>query len=174
MISIEGHGDDVICVEGTVREEFTYHNPGGSGDLILFSDGTLLRVMFDPDGTGNWRITPVQVGTAGLHIEQTTGEEGTDVATLTGPVRWVARGDVYHLTTEPALPRSWADLFAALTLLASGQSDTISPLHCESGQLTVMADPDKFTADELAVLDKLGFTATAGAPTFTSTRFGAA
>ncbi len=180
MIVIEGHSDDVITVAGDLEEEFTYKDSGGGGDLVAFGDGTLLRIVFDPDGTGNWRITPVQRGTATLVIEQTTGEDGTDRATLTGPVRWVARGDQHHLVQGggPALPPAWSDLLTALTLLARGQSNDISPFNCSHDQLAVMADPANFTPEEVARLATLGFDAgrrgSDSEGTFTSSRFGSA
>lgn len=59
--------------------------------------------------------------------------------------------------TAESTPQAWADLLEALTLLARHQSNDISPFHCEHDTLTVMADPEKFTAEELARLDKLGF-----------------
>lgn len=82
------------------------------------------------------------------------------------------------MTTPATLPKAWADLLEALTLLATHQNNEVSPLHCEHDQLTVMADPFAFTADELARLERLGFRA--GAPgsdsegTFYSFRFGSA
>lgn len=71
------------------------------------------------------------------------------------------------------LPKAWVDLIEALTLLAEHQNNEISPLHCEHDQLTVMADPAAFTADELARLDELGFHAGTD-ETFYSFRYGSA
>lgn len=62
---------------------------------------------------------------------------------------------------EPAgqdeLPEAWADLIKAVTLLARGQTDDISPFHCEHDELWVQADPEKFTPEEIAQLDEWGF-----------------
>lgn len=58
---------------------------------------------------------------------------------------------------EPTMPKAWTDLLEALALLATHQSNDISPLHCEHDQLTVMADPSAFNPEELARLDELGF-----------------
>lgn len=107
MLVITGASDDLIEVDGDLVEEFTYQNED-DGDLIAFSDGTLLRVKFSPDGTGNWRITPVHRGAAKLAIEQTDGEDSTDRATLDGDVRWVCQGGQHHLVkqanAQPATP----------------------------------------------------------------------
>lgn len=61
-------------------------------------------------------------------------------------------------STEPE-PRgdAWGDLIKGLTLLRRSQPDTISPLHCEHDELWVMADPEDFTAEEIAQLDRWGF-----------------
>lgn len=97
-IVITGASDDVIEVDGDIREEFTYHNDKDeNGDLLAFSDGTILRIVFARFGV--WRITPVARGTAALHIEQQTEDEGTDTATLTGDIRWVAHA-LTHATRK--------------------------------------------------------------------------
>ncbi len=80
--------------------------------------------------------------------------------------------------TNPDMPKAWADLIHGLTMLARHQNNDISPFNCTHDQLTVMADPAKFTAEEIAYLDELGFHA--GKPgseneeTFYSFRFGSA
>ncbi len=96
-VIITGSSDDLIEVDGDIRKEFTYRyeTPKGHGpasDILAFSDGTVLRIAFDPDGSGNWRITPLAQGTATLTVVQSTEEEGTDTATLDGDIRWVVHG----------------------------------------------------------------------------------
>lgn len=94
MITVYGHSDDLIEVEGAISEEFTYTDPDepGIGDLLAFSDGTILRIEYTVAGT--WRITPVVHGSAELSIQQTSeSSDGySDVATLVGDVRWVVQG----------------------------------------------------------------------------------
>lgn len=96
MLVIEGGSDDVIVVSGDLEEEFQYSN-STDGDLLAFSDGTLLRIAFDPDRSGNWRITPLLRGTAWLTIEQADSRGVTDRATLDGPIGWVVQGLQHHL-----------------------------------------------------------------------------
>lgn len=72
------------------------------------------------------------------------------------------------------MPKAWADLIEGPTMLAEHQNNSISPFHCEHDELTVMADPEAFTAEELALLDELGFTPSSVDETFTSYRFGSA
>lgn len=94
-ITVSGASDDTIEISGDIEEEFPWQKPGygqPSGDILAFSDGTVLRITFDPDGSGNWRITPLARGTALLTVEQTTGEDSTDKATLDGEVSWVVHG----------------------------------------------------------------------------------
>lgn len=96
QVTLSGASDDLIEVDGDIREEFNYlKNDEDDGAVLGFSDGTVLRIKFDADGDGNWRITPLIRGTAVLEIEQTTGEDGTDVATLDGEVGWVVHGLAY-------------------------------------------------------------------------------
>lgn len=71
------------------------------------------------------------------------------------------------------MPEAWADLIHGLTMLARHQTNDISPCNCGHDELTVMADPAKFSAAELDHLNELGFLpGTDG--TFTSFRFGSA
>ncbi|MEV5211245.1 hypothetical protein AB0K35_27615 [Micromonospora sp. NPDC053740] len=88
-VVITGASDDLIEVDGDIREEFTYKNDN-EGDLLAFSDGTLLHVAFGRFGV--WRITPLVQGSAKLTIVQQADYEGTDTATLDGDVRWVVHG----------------------------------------------------------------------------------
>lgn len=76
--------------------------------------------------------------------------------------------------TEPATPpKAWADLIQGLKILATAQSNEISPLHCEHDRLTVMATPDAFTPEELDQLEDMGFLPGED-QTFYSFRFGSA
>jgi len=70
-------------------------------------------------------------------------------------------------------PQAWRDLINALTMLASrAHPDCISPCHCENDVLTVMADPEEFTPEELIQLSEWGFEAGPDDGTFTSWRYG--
>jgi hypothetical protein len=88
MIRVEGASDDLIEIGGDISEEFYLQND--KGDLLAFSDGTVLRIEFgDP-----WRITPIVRGNAALTILLAAehDDEGTDVATLDGDIAWVVHG----------------------------------------------------------------------------------
>jgi hypothetical protein len=75
---------------------------------------------------------------------------------------------------DRSMPPAWQDLINAITLLARGQSDDISPLHCEHDQLTVMSDPEAFTDEEIEQLKIWGFHAENEDGVFYSFRYGSA
>lgn len=73
------------------------------------------------------------------------------------------------------LPEAWRQLIEGLALLAQHPTSKISPLHCEHDELTVLANPAKFTPEELEHLGTLGFRTTAeDEEVFVSYRFGSA
>jgi hypothetical protein len=89
-VTVYGASDDLIEVEGDIREEFPCRDDS-EDNLLAFSDGTVLRVAFDEDGI--WRLTPVVTGSAALtHVFGQDDREHTDKATLDGDVRWVVYG----------------------------------------------------------------------------------
>lgn len=50
----------------------------------------------------------------------------------------------------------WEDLIVGLSILRRHQTGPF-PTHCEHDELWVMSDPTKYSGEELAELDKLGF-----------------
>jgi hypothetical protein len=194
-ITISGASDGTIVVElnGKAVEEFT-HVDDEQGDLVTVSDGTVIRVHFDSDGTGNWRITPVRRGSAPMAIEQTIGDDGTGRAIIEGPIVWVAHGNAIYTVPDAVapevigpdtlsisrkvLPDAWADLLEALIMLAPCYSDDTSPFNCTNDELAVNAEPSRFTDADLDRLEVLGFLAgmpgTESEGTFRSARFGSA
>lgn len=89
--TLTGHSNDLIELDGDIREEFSYSDQP-EGDLLGFSDGTLLRIRFDDDGI--WRINPVRMGPGLTSITQGSDDDGTDTAVLTD-VTWVLHGTSY-------------------------------------------------------------------------------
>ncbi len=91
-VEITGYSDDCIEIDGDLREEW-YSHEGGSH--LAFSDGTVLHIDFDPDGSGNWRIRRIKTGTAGYALTEASDDDEdvyTDTVTLTGDIRWVVHG----------------------------------------------------------------------------------
>lgn len=99
VVTIYGSSDDLIEIDGDIREEFPYVERGigqMAGDLLAFSDGTVLRIEYTDAGV--WRLTRVARGTAALVIEQAVEADAksySDRATLTGEVSWVVQGISY-------------------------------------------------------------------------------
>lgn len=90
-ITVHGASDDLIEVEGDIREEFS----GGPSntDLLAFSDGTVLQITYGKSGV--WRINLAAAGTATVNIVQAPlndDDNYSDRATLDGDIRWVVRG----------------------------------------------------------------------------------
>jgi hypothetical protein len=92
-ITVYGASDDLIEIDGDISEEFTLRNDAPEvGDLLAFSDGTILRIGYTPRGV--WRITPLVRGAAELTIEQAPENDDSnysDRATLSGAA-WVVQG----------------------------------------------------------------------------------
>lgn len=93
MLKIYGASDDLIEIEGDIREEF---NPSDADEpsLLAFSDGTLLQIQYGAGRLGFWRITPLTYGTAKYSKTEATNEDDdySDVVTLDGDIKWVVCG----------------------------------------------------------------------------------
>lgn len=124
--------------------------------------GTLSACPYDTDGDGNCgrRYCPDCGGKPPVLLKETPMPD-LDIAAHAAP-----------------LPPAWRNLLIGLTILAKHPGNPISPFHCEHDQLSVMADPADFTADELEYLAELGFRAGRSGSddegTFYSTRYGSA
>jgi hypothetical protein len=57
VVEVYGASDDLIEVEGDIREEFNILGAPEAGSVLAFSNGVVLRVRFGLEGV--WRITPV-------------------------------------------------------------------------------------------------------------------
>jgi hypothetical protein len=92
-ITIYGASDDLIEVEGDIREEFNWIPDGDETRLIAVSDGTLLRVRYDDDGI--WRLSRVASGSAKFQkIEGDAEKDTPDRVTLSGVgIKWVVFGE---------------------------------------------------------------------------------
>jgi hypothetical protein len=90
IINIRGHSDDIIICDGDLHEEFYPSNQGG---YLGFSDGTLVRVMYDHEGC--WRISRVVRGQGWFTITKIGDPDNdySDHVTLQGDIRWVVFGE---------------------------------------------------------------------------------
>lgn len=95
-VTIYGASDDLIEIEGDIREEFT--PPYDEEALLAFSDGTVLRMRYSAQGV--WRIVPVMSNSEGpyrgeLVIEQApenNEDNYSDRATILADIFWVVMG----------------------------------------------------------------------------------
>jgi hypothetical protein len=102
---VYGASDDLVEVEGDVREEFNPKHDDKPSYLAV-SDGTVLRITYD----GQWHISRVAEGAAEYAHDAATAEDGdpredgspcySDRVTLTGagdlPLAWVVFGDRFE------------------------------------------------------------------------------
>jgi len=101
-VKIYGASDDLIEVEGDIRDELSAYDLD-DGAAVACSDGTLLGVSYD----GRWRFTLISKGSASFDKIEATEDEGSrpdgtpaysDVVVLDGHISWVA------LTTKVVRP----------------------------------------------------------------------
>lgn len=71
-VTIYGASDDLIEIDGDLREEFNAYDED-EGVYVAFSDGTILRVKYDEDGC--WRITPTFLGRASYFKTEAMGAD---------------------------------------------------------------------------------------------------
>ena len=92
-VTVYGASDDLIEIEGDIREEFSWIPDGDETRLLAFSDGTLLRVAYDSDGI--WRLNKVAGGAAQFSkVEGDAQKDTPDSVTLSGvEIKWVALGE---------------------------------------------------------------------------------
>lgn len=103
-VTIYGASDDLIEIEGDIREEWSPPEDGPA--LLAFSDGTVLRIEFERDGT--WRIAQIKQGSAEYtHVPSVGDDDYSDRVTLSGDIggtiAWVVLGT--NITSSKASAR---------------------------------------------------------------------
>jgi hypothetical protein len=92
QIKIYGASDDLIEIEGDIREEFEYWS--NYKNYFAFSDGTLLQIEYCDDGI--WRIKRIVAGSLDFTNEEAADADAySDVVTLSGNVKklWIVYGN---------------------------------------------------------------------------------
>ena len=105
-VRVYGASDDLIEVEGDLREEFNAYDLE-DGAVLAFSDGTVLRAVYDDDGC--WRLTRLAEGRGlmrkieafdladeGLKHPGTDVPGYSDLVTLEADIEWVVFGPTFH------------------------------------------------------------------------------
>lgn len=92
-VTIYGRSDDLIEVDGDIREEWSPEHDD-QPTFLAFSDGTVLSVRYG-EHDACWRIALVHKGSAEFKKTEGTEDDGGDYSdrvTLTGDIRWVVLG----------------------------------------------------------------------------------
>lgn len=94
-LTIYGASDDLIEIEGDLREEFyliSDHEPS----YLSFSDGTCLSVNYDNEGI--WRFNIKFKGTAEVEkiecVEENDDDGYSDIIHITGDIKYVIYGSM--------------------------------------------------------------------------------
>ncbi len=100
-ITITGASDDLIEIDGAIREEFNWSGDEEDRCYLAVSDGTLLSANYDKDGI--WRFALVERGTAKFSkVEGIVSEDTNDVVTLDGDrLTWVVMGESMARAEKP-------------------------------------------------------------------------
>ena len=88
---IYGASDDLIEIDGDLREEFNcWLGLPDNHAYLAVSDGSLFRVRYDEDGI--WRFTPILIGSAIVDIKMGVDDRRhSDTVMMTGDdLTWVA------------------------------------------------------------------------------------
>lgn len=89
MLTIYGASDDLIEIEGDIRDEFSAYDLPDSA-IIVCSDGAAFRVRYDDDGC--WRFTPIGAMRPGWTKTEATGPDAdySDRLECAHSIAWVA------------------------------------------------------------------------------------
>lgn len=89
MLKVYGASDDLIELDGDISEEFGTCN--SDGDYLAFSDGTLLKAIYDNDGI--WRMNIISKGI--LFKEKIDGDvikDENDIIIFNDGIKWCVCG----------------------------------------------------------------------------------
>lgn len=103
MIKVYGAIDDLIEVEGDIREEFGYHysESDPTAKFLAFSDGTALKITYGLDDCC-WRISVYASNPESnvKHTPATSEDSGyTDVVVIEADIKWVVVGEQFVMKT---------------------------------------------------------------------------
>lgn len=95
-IEVYGASDDLIEIEGAIREEF-YATPDRT-DYLVFNEGTVLSVKYNDDGC--WEIQRVAEGSAAYEHRPHDNDETTYTD------RVILLGDLTSVKLRKTLPKA--------------------------------------------------------------------
>ena len=93
-MTVYGYSDDLIELEGDIREEFNVYSDDAEPGYLAFSNGVLLRVVFDEDGI--WRFTVLSDASNTVTVNQCVvnnpEDAYSDVVSIEDSIKWVTFG----------------------------------------------------------------------------------
>lgn len=93
-VTVYGSSDDLIEVEGPIREEF-YGSDDGEPTYLAFSNGVVVSAQYTNEGV--WEVRPtVEPEGVKVGVEFAEGPDSdrySDVLTFDAEVSWVVAGD---------------------------------------------------------------------------------
>ena len=102
-IEVYGSSDDLVEIEGDIREEFSLL--GDEGGYLAFSNGVVLSVEYGHGGV--WRIAPMSAPDDRVSIVQAPADDDdnySDRATVRGDVFWVVYGSYFSRRLSTPAP----------------------------------------------------------------------
>lgn len=104
-VKVYGASDDLVEVEGDIREEFYAlgefdNGEAKDGGYLAFSNGAVFRIEYTNQGV--WRITPTVAYPAGhdFRVIQTPADDEdnySDILEMEDTIEWVVFGSTYAL-----------------------------------------------------------------------------
>lgn len=92
--TVYGYSDDLIELEGDIKEEFIVYLDYPESGYLAFSNGVLLRVAFDEDGI--WRFTVLSGDSNTVAVKQCVVDNPedaySDVVSIEDSIKWVTFG----------------------------------------------------------------------------------
>lgn len=89
MLTVTGASDDLIILNGAIVEEFARYD--SDGDYLAFSDGTVLKAVYDQDGI--WRFNLIHKGILYQEkIEGVAAENTNDIVKFATGIAWCVCG----------------------------------------------------------------------------------
>lgn len=93
-VTVYGYSDDLIELEGDIREEFDVYMDYSPSGYLAFSNGVLLRVVYDEDGV--WRFTVLSDDSNTVTVKQCVvnnpEDAYSDVVIIKDSIKWVTFG----------------------------------------------------------------------------------
>lgn len=91
MLKVYGASDDLIELEGDIEDEFGHYPHDDEPVYLAFSDGTVLKAIYDNDGI--WRLNLVCKGN--LYQSKEDGsviDDTNDIVIFDTGIKWVVLG----------------------------------------------------------------------------------